>query len=57
VFDRIGSRPFSLNEMKQLYLGANGRPFTVTDRVKLEDFVGSRQTTVNRTSIDPTPRN
>jgi hypothetical protein len=57
IFDRIGSRPFTLDEMKRLYLGANGRPFTVTDRVKLEDFVGSRQTTVRRTSIDATPRN
>jgi hypothetical protein len=57
VFDRIGSRPFTLDEMKRLYLGANGRPFTVTDRVKLDDFVGSRQTAVKHTSIDPTPRN
>jgi hypothetical protein len=43
VFDRIGSRPFTLDEMKRLYLGAGGRPFSVTDRVKLEDFVGPRQ--------------
>jgi hypothetical protein len=39
VFGRIGSRPFNLEEMKRLYMGANHRPFTVTDRVKTEDFV------------------
>ena len=39
VFGRIGSRPLNLGEMKSLYLGRDGRPFTVTDRVKTEDFV------------------
>jgi hypothetical protein len=39
VFDRIGSRPFTLDEMKRLYLGPDGTPFTVTDRVQLKDFV------------------
>jgi hypothetical protein len=57
VFDRIGSRPFTLDEMKRFYMGVDGRPFTVTDRVKLEDFVGSRQTTLKRTSSAPAPRN
>ncbi|MGC2525116.1 MAG: hypothetical protein WA417_21145, partial [Stellaceae bacterium] len=38
VFDRIGSRPFTLDEMKRLYLGPGGRPFSVTDRVELKDF-------------------
>ena len=38
VFDRIGSRPFTLDEMKRLYLGPDGRPFSVTDRVELNDF-------------------
>jgi hypothetical protein len=42
VFGRIGSRPFTLDEMKQLYLGKDGRPYYVTDRVKTEDFVGAR---------------
>jgi hypothetical protein len=57
VFDRIGSRPFTLDEMKRLYLGANGKPFTVTDRVKLEDYVGSRHTTVKSSSTGPSSRN
>jgi len=39
VFGRIGARPFDLEEMKRLYLGPDGHPFTVTDRVKTEDFV------------------
>jgi hypothetical protein len=42
VFGRIGSRPFTLDEMKELYMGKDGRPFFVTDRVKTEDFVGPR---------------
>jgi hypothetical protein len=38
VFGRIGSRPFTLDEMKKFYL-QDGKLFTVTDRVKTEDFV------------------
>lgn len=37
VFGRLGSRPFNLQEMQQLYLDAAGNPWTVTDQVKLED--------------------
>jgi hypothetical protein len=57
VFGRIGSRPFTLDEMKRFYMGADRRPFTVTDRIKLEDFVGSRQTVPRRTPSGPTSRN
>ena len=39
VFGRIGARPFDLEEMQRLYLGPDGHPFTVTDRVKMEDFL------------------
>jgi hypothetical protein len=39
IFGRIGSRPFTLPEMQQLYLGADGKPFTVTDKVQQQDFV------------------
>lgn len=39
VFGRIGSRPFTLPEMQQLYLGADHKPFTVTDKVEQKDFV------------------
>ena len=57
VFGRIGSRPFSLDEMKRLYMGPDGRPFTVTDRVKLEDYVGPRRMTLPRDSRAAVPRN
>ena len=39
VFDRIGSRPFTLEEMQKFYLGPSGRLFHVTDRVENKDFV------------------
>jgi hypothetical protein len=42
IFGRIGSRPFTLAEMKQLYM-VNGRPYFVTDRVRNEDFVPARR--------------
>jgi len=33
VFGRIGSRPFTLDEMQQLYLTEDGEPWFVTDQV------------------------
>ena len=42
IFGRIGSRPFTLKEMQQLYLGPDGRPYTVTDKVQQQDFVPAR---------------
>jgi hypothetical protein len=39
IFGRIGSRPFTLKEMQDFYLGPDGRPFTVTDKVQQQDFV------------------
>jgi hypothetical protein len=39
VFGRIGSRPFTLPEMQKLYLGPDGKPFTVTDTVQQQDLV------------------
>ena len=41
VFGRIGSRPFTLDEMKRLYM-IDGRPFFVTDKVQEKDFVPGR---------------
>jgi hypothetical protein len=43
IFGRIGSRPFTLKEMQQLYLGPDGRPFFVTDKVQQQDFVPARR--------------
>lgn len=42
VFDRIGSRPFTLPEMKKLYEGTDGRLYTVTDHGAPGDFVPAR---------------
>jgi hypothetical protein len=39
IFGRIGARPFTLPEMRQLYLGPDGKPFTVTDKVQQQDFL------------------
>ena len=39
VFGRLGSRPFNLEEMQELYLDDAGRPWTVTDEVRNEDRV------------------
>ena len=33
VFGRLGSRPFTLEEMRKLYLGDDGRVWTVSDKV------------------------
>ena len=42
VFGRIGSRPFNLQEMQKLYLD-DGKPWFVTDEVRLKDFLSARQ--------------
>jgi hypothetical protein len=33
VFGRLGSRPFTLEEQRRLYIGPDGKPFFVNDRV------------------------
>jgi hypothetical protein len=37
VFGRLGSRPFNLEEMQELYLDDRGDPWFVTDAVRPED--------------------
>ncbi len=39
VFGRLGSRPFNLDEMKRFYLQPDGSVFTVTDEVRMQEFV------------------
>ena len=39
VFGRIGSRPFNAAEMRKFYEGPDGKLFSVSDSVKMEDFV------------------
>ena len=57
VFGRIGSRPFTLDEMKRFYLGPDGKAFAVTDRIELGDFIGSRPPTLKRNAGVPIPKN
>ena len=44
VFGRIGSRPFTLDEMKKFYQRPDGSVCTVTDEVRMQDFVPARTT-------------
>ena len=39
VFGRLGSRPFRLDEQQKLYLDPEGRPWTVHDEPRMEEFV------------------
>ena len=39
IFGRIGSRPFNLKEMQQLYLDEHGDPYYVSDDVTTDNFV------------------
>ncbi len=38
IFGRIGSRPFNLEEMQRLYLDDRGKPWSVVDEPRAEDF-------------------
>ncbi|MEP7181654.1 MAG: hypothetical protein ABI886_05660 [Betaproteobacteria bacterium] len=42
VFGRIGSRPFNANEMKKFYQRPDGTVWTVTDEVRMQEFVPAR---------------
>jgi hypothetical protein len=44
VFGRIGSRPFSLEEMKKFYQRPDGSVYTVTDEILMHEFVPMRAT-------------
>ena len=42
VFGRIGSRPFTSDEMKRLYQWPDGSVWTVSDDVRTQEFVPAR---------------
>ena len=44
VFGRIGSRPFTAEEMKRFYLKPDGSLFTVSDDVLMQDFLRAPRT-------------
>jgi hypothetical protein len=39
VFGRIGSRPFSANEMRKFYMSPEGKPWSVTDEIERTRFI------------------
>ena len=43
VFGRIGSRPFSANEMRKFYLTPEGKPWSVTDEIERARFIAPRK--------------
>ena len=52
VFGRLGSRPFRLDEQQKLYLGPEGRPWTVHDTPLMEEFVPAGSTALEPTATD-----
>ncbi|MDQ6916857.1 MAG: hypothetical protein M3023_03455 [Pseudomonadota bacterium] len=42
VFGRLGSRPFTWDEMKRFYLRPNGSVWTVSDEVSAQDFLPAK---------------
>jgi hypothetical protein len=53
VFGRIGSRPFTASEMGRFYRRPDGTVWTVTDEVRMQDFVTAR--TVAGSSVPAPP--
>ncbi len=43
VFGRIGSRPFSANEMRKFYMTPEGKPWSVTDEIERARFIPPRK--------------
>jgi hypothetical protein len=41
IFGRLGSRPFTLEEMQHFYLNESGAPYFVSDEIRQEDFVAA----------------
>ncbi len=53
VFGRIGSRPFTWDEMKRFYERPDGSVWTVTDEVRTQDFLPSRAVAGNSQPAGP----
>jgi hypothetical protein len=53
VFGRIGSRPFTSDEMKKFYQRPDGTVWTVTDEVRMQEFVPARTTAAD---VRPAPK-
>jgi hypothetical protein len=53
VFGRIGSRPFTWDEMKRFYQRPDGSVWTVSDDVRSEDFVPAKTVAGNARAAPP----
>jgi hypothetical protein len=53
VFGRIGARPFNAEEMRKFYRRPDGTVWTVTDEIRMQDFVPAP--TVAGSSAQATP--
>ena len=42
VFGRIGAGPLTMDQTRGLYLGPDGKPFFVTDEVRMQDYRGPK---------------
>jgi hypothetical protein len=52
VFGRIGSRPFSANEMRKFYMSPEGKPWSVTDEIERARFIPpSKQLNVSSKTV------
>jgi hypothetical protein len=54
VFGRIGSRPFTWDEMKRFFERPDGSVWTVTDDVRTQDFVPARAVAGSQPAGQPT---
>ncbi len=53
VFGRIGSRPFTRDEMKKFYERPDGTVWTVTDDIRMQEFVPARTTAAGEGAAAP----
>ena len=53
VFGRLGSRPFTWDEMKKFYQRPDGSIWTVSDDVRTQDYLPARTVAGNRSAAPP----
>ena len=54
VFGRLGSRPFTWDEMKKFYQRPDGSIWTVSDDVRTQDYLPARTVAGNPSAAPPT---
>jgi hypothetical protein len=53
VFGRLGSRPFTWDEMKKFYQRPDGSIWTVSDDVRTQDYLPARTVAGNPSAAPP----